>query len=159
MEKTLYEKAKLFAEWAHADQKYGDEPYAHSHLPEVVQVLVDFGFDDDVWKSRGMLHDVMEDTETHVSIILDEFGPEVAWPCWAVSGFGPNRKIRNQDIKNKIKMFGREAAILKVADRIANCESAGKNDMYRKELPEFAEVVKEYVPVEMWKRLENALNV
>lgn len=158
MIKSLAQRAQKFAEIAHEGQFYGDEEYAFSHLPEVVKVLADFGYDSEVWQARGWLHDVMEDTQTSVNYILEDFGSEVAWPCWAVSGFGPSRKIRNADIKTKLGIYGFDAQVLKVADRIANCERGAKNDMYRKEYPEF-KMATLLVPLDMHDRLERALNI
>jgi (p)ppGpp synthase/HD superfamily hydrolase len=143
----------------HKGQMYGEESYVVGHLAEVAEVLETFGFTDSIWKARGWLHDVVEDTNTSINEIREKFGDDVAWPVWACSGFGRNRKERNADIYRKLDIFGREAAILKVADRIANCESGAKNEMYRKELPEFAKHTKHHVPAVMWERLELALGV
>jgi (p)ppGpp synthase/HD superfamily hydrolase len=158
MEKSLSQEAQAFAEWAHAGQMYGEESYAHSHLPEVGAVLVEFGFDTEVWRARAWLHDVIEDTQTHPDILMDEFGPEITWPVWACTGIGPNRKIRNADIYTKLKVYGEEAQILKLADRIANCRRGGKNDMYRKEYPEFIQAV-ELAPSVMKCELAKTLNI
>ncbi len=149
--------AREYAIQAHGDQKYGDEPYVN-HLDEVVQVLKDFGFDDEVWIARGYLHDVLEDTYEDYEILESKFGRAVIESVYAVSGFGLTRKIRNADIKEKLRIYGADAQILKIADRIANCERGAKNDMYREEYESFAESV-HLAPRAMRERLKRALRL
>lgn len=147
---------ELAIKW-HGEQKYGKDKPISYHLGKVEQVLVDFGYDSDVWRAAAWLHDVVEDTEVGIQHIHLYFGWEVSRLVWAVSGFGHNRAERVQNILTKLRMEP-DACILKLADRIANVEEGGKKDMYLKEQPAFEHVVRRNVPEEMWARLEKALN-
>jgi len=149
---------RCFAIVAHHDQTYDSHPYAF-HLAQVECILVEFGFDGDDWRAAAWLHDVLEDTETQKDVVQQLYGPDVANIVFAVSGFGANRKIRNQCIHDKIEAYP-PAAILKLADRIANVEHGKRNaskhfDMYRQELPVFRELIQPKVPKDMWERLES----
>lgn len=161
---------KAFAIEAHGEQKYAGEPYIY-HLLKVERALEDAGFYGFRWRAAAMLHDVIEDTyldlpyEDRRDIVADTFGEDVAKLVWAVTGIGPNRKARNEEIYRKLGEYP-EACILKCADRIANVEASildpatnapnlGMAKMYLKERERFTEVVKPHVPVTMWFRLES----
>ncbi len=138
-------KARMFAEIAHSGQTYNDEvPYTF-HLESVVNVLARFGFTDPVFVCAAWLHDVIEDTNKSYNDIKKRFTEPVAEIVYAVSSeLGRNRKERNEKTYPKIKALV-EALILKLADRIANCEygaaTGGKNDMYKKEYNDFRETL------------------
>lgn len=150
---------------AHKDQEYAGYPYA-VHLAAVELVLRDFEYITYRWQAAAWLHDILEDCpdQWEYTKLSNTFGEPVAKLVLAVSGFGENRKARNACIYSKIKTYP-EAGVLKVADRIANCEfmpeerSAGKLEMYRKEFPEFfANVNSAAVPQDMWNRLIAAVH-
>jgi (p)ppGpp synthase/HD superfamily hydrolase len=91
----------------------------------------------------GWLHDVAEDTGTLLSEIGEEFGKTVEIYVGSVSGFGANRRERNENVYKKLIAFP-DAIPLKLADRIANTENCVKYNpellkMYRKEYPQFRE--------------------
>ena len=98
------------------------------------------------------LHDMVEDApETEKDevfrLILFNFGDKVSGLVWAVTGVGHNRKTRNESAYAKIYLSP-EAALLKLADRIANVEACKKSGdsrlaMYRKEHARFAAVIRE----------------
>lgn len=156
----LAERARAFAIEKHGDQQYSTGPYA-MHLGAVVAVLLDFGYNSPVWIAAGWLHDVVEDTPVTEQNLLNEFNDEVANLVYAVSGFGHNRKARNACIYEKITEYPR-AAILKLADRIANVEASvnnpSKGSMYVKEHEEFSNVVRAHVPTNMFRRYEMAVD-
>lgn len=158
---NIADMARRFAVRAHGEQKYGDNPYSY-HLSLVEDVLTDFHYATDTWRAAAWLHDVVEDTEWGIEYIHDLFGGDVAALVWAVTGIGKNRKERNANIYSKIERYP-QAAILKCADRIVNVEMTMRDnhpshgEMYRKEMPRFAEVVKPHVPDVMWARLEHAI--
>jgi (p)ppGpp synthase/HD superfamily hydrolase len=145
-------------------QTYDGVPYAETHCVGVRDVLAEFGFTSTFWRIVAMLHDVPEDTmadktpEQRFDYLVDHFGELVANVVWTVSGFGPNRKARNADIKAKI--IGdttRLSPILKCADRIYNArhsiEGAGHWKMYRDEMADFESYIRPHVPEEMWNTL------
>jgi len=152
------EDARSFAVAAHADQRYGDQPY-EVHLAAVVQVLRDFAFGP-APQAAGWLHDVVEDTAVPLSDIRDRFGDAVAAMVDAVTGIGATREERNARIYAGLRACP-EAAAVKLADRIANVEAApaGSRHLarYRGEAGAFADVVRPHVPPAMWQRLDAAL--
>lgn len=139
----VMDRAKLFAIQAHGDQKYGDQPYG-VHLQEVVAVLVRFGVRSHVVLCAAWLHDVLEDTKTTAEAVLGEFGAPIAELVEAVTNeAGANRKERNLRTYPKIRRYGINAVVLKLADRIANVENALATGtphlkMYRREFAEFS---------------------
>lgn len=172
--------AKKFAAKAHADQKYGDQPYT-VHLAAVRAVLSDFGLDPDGGFSLGdlcmaaWLHDVLEDTPTTAEQLELTFGSDVTKLVWAVTGEGANRKERVASAYRKIAEYPK-ALVLKLADRIANAEASAKDNprlltMYRGEYPAFKNALGRQVTFQasgynefkrpmldaMWARLDKVL--
>lgn len=163
------ERARWFAEGAHAGQMYGNgERYAH-HLEMVVAVLERFGVTDEDTLIAGWLHDTVEDTNVTFAAIADAFGVRVARTVEAVTDKpGKNRRERHAATYPLIRRTGGWRAILvKLADRIANMEysqevaNIGKMAMYRKEFDEFKNMLlvedSEGVTAteqDMWARLE-----
>lgn len=150
----IYE-ARDFALKAHGDQRYGGAPYG-VHLFAVVQVARDFNCSNAQWKA-AFLHDVLEDTPATSDQILDLFGEDVLRIVYACTGEGNDRASRNASIYRKIADYP-PAALVKLADRIANVEAAVPGGhfwrRYQSELPAFRAAVRPHVPVAMWNRLE-----
>lgn len=171
----LAERARLFAERAHGDQRYGDEPYL-VHLEAVAALLrEEFGFGErPEILAAAFLHDVLEDTPTTPQTLAEAFGGEVA----AMVAFctdepsGANRKQRKAATYARMRRtmeaapdrcFG--AVAVKLADRLANLRAcvtggrAGLLDMYRREQPAFRETL--YVPgvhEPLWTAIQAALD-
>lgn len=152
-----------FAKAAHGPQLYGGAPYS-VHLRMVEQVLDDHGFSSLFWRMVAWLHDVIEDCflimspEARRREVAMRFGEEVAATVWAVSGFGPNRSLRNADIYSKIAGF-QKACILKCADRIVNVETSVREKhsmgkVYLKERASFDPLIEPHVPASMFARLQ-----
>jgi (p)ppGpp synthase/HD superfamily hydrolase len=158
----LQAKARELACSFHAIQMYGDYPYT-KHLQDVVAVLERFGIYEDWILAAGWLHDSLEDTALAIETIKENLGDNVAALVFAVTTEpGINRHERNAKTYPKIK--AQEMGVhLKLADRIANVESAIKENakklkMYRKEFPVFKESLKvQGVADEMWNCLEELL--
>lgn len=128
--------AKTFADKHHGDQKYGNEPY-NVHLKAVDDVLDRFNVTDPNLRAAAWLHDTLEDTNASYEEVSAEFGEVVAQIVNAVTdGPGDNRKERKSHAYPKIRATPGAVAV-KLADRIANVESGGKIDMYKKEYPDF----------------------
>lgn len=157
------DRARMFAEIAHAGITYNDEVPYTVHLDHVVSVLRRFGFTDSIMICAGYTHDSLEDTKTSYKRLKEKFGEEVAELVFAVTNeLGRNRTEKNAKTYPKIQGFDRATA-LKLADRIANVEygmatEGGKRDMYVKEYPGFKLAIK--VPTEdaridrMWAHLD-----
>lgn len=157
-----HEAARAFAIERHADQTYGDGAPYSTHLAAAVEVLGRFGHGDDAaLVCAAWLHDVVEDTETTREEVETRFGADVAALVWAVTNEpGENRAERARKTYPKIDATPR-AIIVKLADRIANVESAKRSRpdlhaMYRKEWTKFEAALRhEDGPTEMWAHLES----
>ena len=142
-------EARAFAVGAHAavGQKYGDEPY-QAHLDHVVRVLRHFGFgSDSTLLAAAYLHDVVEDTKVTIEQVEAFFMPDIAGLVDAVTDrLGPSRTSRKLATYARIQRSNNPyAAVLKLADRIANCEASVGNAklrrMYEQEHPMFREAL------------------
>jgi len=146
-----------FAKKWHADQRYGEYPYS-KHLQAVHDVAARFNLPKSV-KTAAWLHDTVEDTDCTLREIEENFGAEVAHLVDAVTDrTGKNREESHRNTYPRLREFGRDAVSLKLADRIANVESGGKLDEYRREYPYFKEAL--FVEGEqdkMWLHLDELL--
>ena len=144
-----------WAEFAHQDQKYGNEPYVH-HLQEVHGIIgieheTDLLSFEAVQRAQiAFLHDVIEDTDVTVELLEQVFGKHVARQVDLISDKpGVNRKARKAALYDVLSFIGtddRDALIVKTADRLANIRAAhagnpGLLKMYRKEHPQFVDAV------------------
>lgn len=146
MEKNTVPRARDFAIKAHGDQKYGEHPYI-VHLDEVAAIVRSVPASTENMIAAAYLHDTVEDTATSLQDIIDAFGFVVgAYVAFCTDEEGPNRRERKQRTyrRNRETLAGdssieREAALVKLADRLANIRSCvreknqGLLDMYRKE--------------------------
>ena len=159
MQKGALRKARDFAIAAHGEQSYGDKPYV-VHLAAVVRILEQFGCSSD-YLVAGWLHDVVEDTAVPLEEIRAIFGERVASLVWAVTGEGHgNRQAHSASIYEKIAACP-EAAVVKLADRIANIEACERGDRhsvrYSREHPNFADAISRHVDTVMWQRYLKAV--
>lgn len=151
-------------------QLYDDLPYVDGHVDKVVAALFEHRevivamVGEDVFTNlviSAYLHDSVEDTKATIRLIARRFGLPVARLVWAVTGVGATRVIRNADMERKILLHVL-AAILKLADRIANVRASAfgskHRTMYWKELPHFETYIRPYVPAEMWETLLRAFD-
>ena len=107
-------KASEFAYNKHKGQKYDkDREFFFAHPWKVFQIL-SLVTDDKAILEAGLLHDILEDTDTTLEELKKEFGDEVA---------NLVHEVTNEDGENG-KCFPRlkskKAIILKFADRLAN---------------------------------------
>lgn len=139
---TFMEKAKQFAIEKHEGQMYGAHPYS-KHLQDVFDIACKYKLSENV-KVSAWIHETLEDTMTVTIELEDHFGTVISDIVYAVSGYGENRKQRNADALRKI-LKNKEAARLKICDRIANILECQKTDksrlkMYLKEHEQFSEI-------------------
>lgn len=168
---------RLAAICLHGKQEYGSMPYAY-HLAQVEAILADAGFSSYEYQAAAWLHDCIEDTEADFQMIYDGYGGTVAKLVYGCTGEGLTRKERNATIYKRLNETP-AAAIIKVADRIANVRSGmgiidfniektpiklssdlDKLKMYLDEWPEFKENVQKHVINSvggrtLWSALEN----
>lgn len=138
--------ARHYACLAHGTQKYGRDPYSW-HLLGVVSTLSKFHYNEPHLLMAGWLHDVLEDTGVTAVALLQRFPSNVVALVQAVTNEpGANRKERHLRTYPKIRAYGKDAVVLKMADRISNtqCSRAGKTAhlaMYQREFPDFFEAL------------------
>lgn len=156
----LVERASAFARQAHADQQYAGGSFHEKHLGRVVATLQEFGETDEVKLAAAWLHDTVEDTDITLDDIRRQFGDDVADLVWRLTDEeGGNRRERHAKTHAKIRER-REAVRVKLADRIANVESAMEQrsnlyGMYRSEHAHFrADLYREGEWEDMWERLD-----
>jgi (p)ppGpp synthase/HD superfamily hydrolase len=136
----LIEKAVEFATAKHAGQKrkYTEEPYIEH--PLAVAGLVKSTGARDAVIAAAILHDVLEDTDTSVTEMLNKFGEEVTKIVIELTdvfisgaGYG-NRAERKKKEAERLAKISPEAQTIKVADLIDNTKSIVERD------PGFAKV-------------------
>jgi (p)ppGpp synthase/HD superfamily hydrolase len=88
--------------------------------------------------AAAYLHDVIEDTQVTLELIVQEFGPQIAnLVLWLTKVSGPedgNRAARKELDRQYLAQAPAEAQTVKLADLIANTHSIVAHD------PAFAEV-------------------
>jgi len=124
-DEDLLNRAYNFAERAHEGQKrLSGEPY-FIHVFETAKILVGFGMDTQTI-AAGLLHDVLEDTETTEKEFEKEFGKDITFLVKGVTKLG-TLKYRGHErhIESLRKFFVAMAndlrvVIIKFADRLHN---------------------------------------
>lgn len=155
----IYKEARMVAVKAHSNQDYdGVFPY-EKHTDDVVDILKRFGYSGK-FIVGGYLHDVMEDNGLSYGKIKRHFGKEVAEMVYCVTDeLGRDREEKKRKTLPKTAS-NPDAIILKLADRIANVEHGGKNEMYREEHTQFRQALYDFTPsdaLKMWSHLDKIL--
>lgn len=155
-------RAKKIAREAHAGQFYGEgADYVEAHVAKVAALVEQYGGSEEQI-AAAWLHDVVEDSDVELDFIYAEFGWIVGGIVGAVTGVGRNREARNAVMYAKVAMRP-EAALVKVADRIANVEASpyGSKHLVRyvNERDAFDAKVAALAPPEMRQRLNAAFNL
>lgn len=136
-EKSLVERAAVFAAEAHKDhkRKYTGEPY-FLHLEEVADLVHRTGAADEA-VAAAWLHDTIEDVGVTGTEIASKFGPRVEALVWILTdppkSFG-NRAIRKALTRTKLAAADGDAHTIKLADMLSNGKSIFEHD------PKFAKV-------------------
>lgn len=156
----LVQLAREYAIEHHQKQMYGEKPYVF-HLDQVYDITIQFDLGLE-YQIAAYLHDIIEDTDVTKKEIENKFGIHISEMVFAVSGFGSNRKERQQDIK--IKMLSYQPSInLKMADRLANMLHSQLNkpklyELYCKEHLELEEIFKQGNSL-LFSQLEQAAGI
>jgi len=164
MKTNLNEEAKMVAIEAHSGLMYDIYPY-HKHLQDVVDILIRFGYDNQMFIQGGWLHDTIEDTTITYNKINKAFGTKVAEIVLAVTDPCDVRSRKEKKARVYPKLQANpDALIVKLADRIANVEhglrmdTRDKTEMYVKEYPEMKAKLKvEGHADAMWAHLDTLL--
>jgi len=149
---NLVKKAYRYSIKAHQSQnRYSGQPYIF-HLLEVAKILADLELDM-ITITAGILHDVIEDTDTQLSTIKEEFGEEIAM---LVNGVTKLSRIsfktqEEQQAENFRKMFLAMAEdvrviLIKLADRLNNMRTLQYIQPFRR-LKIARETLDIYVPI------------
>lgn len=127
-EKELVGKAYEFAIEAHKDQKrLSGEPY-FNHLYGTAKNIIDLGMSG-VAIAAGLLHDVIEDTETSAETIKEKFGEEVYFIVEGVSKLGHIRyhgtDRHNESLRKLFVAMSQDIRVIlvKLCDRLHNMET------------------------------------
>jgi (p)ppGpp synthase/HD superfamily hydrolase len=130
----MQQQARAFAIRAHAEQRYGDHPYAF-HLDAVAAFAAPYGEEAVV---VAYLHDTVEDTAATMAEIEEQFGPKVAACVGLLTDEpGENRKERKTRTYAKLAQVhgpNELALVVKAADRLANvraCLADGKQSLWQ----------------------------
>lgn len=149
---NLVKKAYRYSIKAHQSQnRYSGQPYIF-HLLEVAKILADLELDV-ITIAAGILHDVIEDTDTQLSTIKEEFGEEITM---LVNGVTKLSRIsfktqEEQQAESFRKMFLAMAEdvrviLIKLADRLNNMRTLQYIQPFRR-LKIARETLDIYVPI------------
>jgi GTP pyrophosphokinase len=122
----LITRAYRFSEHSHqGQQRASGEPYL-SHPLEVAGLLVNFKMDA-ITVTAGLLHDVLEDTDTTKADLQREFGPEIAELVDGVTkigklAFSSREERQAENFRKMLVAMARDLRVLmiKLADRLHN---------------------------------------
>jgi GTP pyrophosphokinase len=124
-EKKLLKKAVEFAIHKHEGQeRRSGEPYVN-HTIETGRILAQLGMDSTTIAS-GVLHDILEDTQTTEEEFEKEFGPEIAF---LVKGVSKLTKLKYSGVERHVESLRKffvamaediRVVIIKLADRLHN---------------------------------------
>jgi GTP diphosphokinase / guanosine-3',5'-bis(diphosphate) 3'-diphosphatase len=150
-DKALIEKAFAFVEKAHAGHtRYSGEPYLN-HLAAVGTKLAEMGMGART-VAAGLLHDVIEDTDTTAETVLKEFGEEILFLVEGVTKlssvryYGTDR--HNESLRKLLVATSQDIRVLiiKLADRLHNMQTLSHVPA-EKQLRIARETLEIYVPV------------
>lgn len=124
-DQELIEKAYIFAKNAHEGQlRKSGEPY-FNHVFETAKILAELGMDTKTIVA-GLLHDVLEDTETKEKDLEKEFGKEIVTLVNGVTKLGKMKYTGAERHVESLRKFFMAMAndlrilIIKLADRLHN---------------------------------------
>lgn len=134
MTQELYQKAIKFAAEKHKNQKVpGTNANYLLHISNVaMEILLAFtveaNFDLNHALQMALLHDTLEDTETNIAELSENFGEKVALGVQALT---KNERLGTKidqmtDSLHRIKELEKEVAMVKLADRITNLQEPPK---------------------------------
>lgn len=127
---------KLLKSIIFATKKHNGQPRSGTDMPYLIHLLetaellskipeISGGGDDLV--ISGILHDILEDTETTFEELIEEFGSPVAKTVLEVTD-DPSltKKEQRNSIASKVAFLSKEAQLVKLADGISNVRATNK---------------------------------
>lgn len=115
------EKALIFAEEKHRNQRYGKYPYM-KHILHVLEIAQELNFKKSI-QIACILHDTLEDTDTTYEELKELFGKEVADTVYSVTNIETEKGIDKKKTFKKIQPRYNAVAV-KLADRLANIKAS-----------------------------------
>ncbi len=123
-------KAYNWADKSHEGQlRKSGEPYI-IHPIAVAVILIDLGMDTDT-VCAGLLHDVVEDTDTSLDLLKKEFGADVALMVDGVTKltklqFSTKEETQAENVRKMLLAMAKDirVIIIKLADRLHNMRTA-----------------------------------
>ena len=119
-------KAIYFAKkYHHGQLRKSGEPF-YSHPLEVAYIISDYSLKTDVI-AASILHDIVEDTEVTIEMILKSFGSRIAEMVDRLTRDRPDgTKLSVEDIlNNSYQEKDREVLLIKLFDRLHNIQTLG----------------------------------
>ena len=120
----LINKAIYWAKQYHGDQKRKSGEAYYTHPLEVAYMISDYNLKTDVI-AASILHDVVEDTEVTINMILETFGQRVAEMVNRLTRDRPDGT--NLSVKEIIRMAykngDKEVLLIKIFDRLHNLQN------------------------------------
>ena len=120
----LINKAIYFARKYHGDQKRKSGELYYTHPLEVAYMISDYNLKTDVI-AASILHDVVEDTEVTINMILETFGQRVAEMVNRLTRDRPDgTKLSVKEIiRMAYKNGDKEVLLIKIFDRLHNLQN------------------------------------
>jgi (p)ppGpp synthase/HD superfamily hydrolase len=160
-----FNRLREHVEKALEGKKYGDGPYT-DHIDDLHDILMKGGWMPWSYPSlhgAAELHDVFEDTDYKPEFFSSQGIPQ-SWIDIALAVTdepGASRKERKSKTYPKIRA-NPSAVLIKLCDRLANVRRRSKNDMYRREHPEFRAALysdKDIAVKWIWEEIEKILGL
>jgi hypothetical protein len=158
-------KALKLASVKHKKQRRkGDSSPYVNHLLEVVNLLVDAGYDDENLLISALLHDSIEDTNITIKLLKDEFGKEVASTVMQLTDDKSLSLTQRRETQLKKALFAsKNVRLIKLVDAISNAsllppdwslERAQSSLNHLKDLTEICSVESENLAKSLFQTIE-----
>ena len=120
LERWLVDKALEFASERHKDQVDDQgRPYFFAHIVQVYGILIDVSDDTEVL-CAGLLHDVLEDTDTSYEELRSIFTPNIAEIVKMVTHSEDKKYFPDLKTSDNYNTLFHKAVLVKFADRLSN---------------------------------------
>lgn len=119
-DRTLVDKALLFASERHKGQQDDQgRPYFFAHVVQVYGILIDVSDDTEVL-CAGLLHDILEDTETSFEELRELFTPNIAEIVKMLTHIENGKIFPHLVPTERYNLLFHKAVLVKFADRLSN---------------------------------------
>lgn len=120
LDRTLVDKALVFASERHKGQLDDQgRPYFFAHVVQVYGILIDVSDDTEVL-CAGLLHDVLEDTDTSYEELREHFTPNIAEIVKMLTHIDKGKIFPHLVPSDNYNPLFHKAVLVKFADRLSN---------------------------------------